>query len=278
MALRMTEDSTSNIPRRLRLRYPAVCATCGIALSKGSEAFWDRATRQATCLACAPTPGEPIAGTAGASAAAEGARRRDNRVEKVRRQYGDHAAAVAEEMAGREMDATWGKGSAGESRLAAYVTKEVGDAVIPLHDRLIPGTRRNIDHIFIASTGIWVVDAKAYKGKLAKRELGPIWRRTNQVYVGRSNRSNLANGVNEQVVAVIAALRSDPSLEGTEVNAALCFLDSEWDLLESPFQIDNVWVLYGRALKKRLKKKGALSRETMERIAQRLDRSLPPAA
>jgi hypothetical protein len=230
------------------------------------------------CLACAPVPGEPLAGTAGASAAAEGDRRRDNRVEKVRRQYGDHAAAVADEMAGREMDATWGKGSAGESKLAAYVTKELGDAVIPLHDRLIPGTRGNIDHIFIASTGIWVVDAKSYKGKLEKRETGSLFRRTNQVYVGGRNQSKLANGVNKQVAAVIAALKTDASLEGTEVNAGLCFLDSEWALLESPFQIGNVWVLRRSALKKRLRKKGALSRETMERIARRLDLSLPPAA
>jgi hypothetical protein len=274
----MTEDSTPDIPRLLRLRYPTVCATCGIALPKGSEAFWDRATRQATCLACAPVPGVPRAGAAGASAAAEGHRRRDSRVDKVRRQYGDYAAAVAEEMAGREMDTTWGKGSAGESRLAAYVRKEIGESVISLHDRLIPGTRGNIDHIFVASTGIWVVDAKSYKGKLEKREAGSLFRRTNQVYVGGKNRSNLANSVIKQVTAVIAALKPDSSLEGTEVYAALCFLDSEWGLLESPFQIGNVWVLYGRALKKRLKKDGPLSRETMERIAWRLDLSLPAAA
>jgi hypothetical protein len=181
-------------------------------------------------------------------------------------------------MAGRELDATWGKGGGGESRLATYVAKKVGDAVIPLHDRLIPGTRGNIDHIFIASTGIWVVDAKSYKGKLEKRETGSVFRRTNQVYVGRRNRSNLANGVNKQVAAVLAALKPDPSLKGAEINAALCFLDSEWALLESSFQIGSVWVLRVGSLRKRLKKKGALSRETMERIAWRLDLSLPPAA
>jgi hypothetical protein len=278
MPVLMTEDSDPVVPRLLRLRYPAVCATCGIALSKGSQAFWDRETRHATCLACAPVPGEPLPGTPGASAAVEGERRRDKRVEKVRRQYGDHAAAVAEEMAGRETDATWGKGSAGESRLAAFVMNKVGDAVIPLHDRLIPGTRGNIDHIFISSTGIWVVDAKAYKGKVVQRENGPIWRRTSEVYVGGRNRSSLANGVNKQVAAVIAALKPDSSLQGIEVNGALCFLDSEWALLDFPFQIGTVWVLYLGALRKRLKKQGALSRETMERIARRLDLSLPPAA
>jgi hypothetical protein len=255
-----------------------VCATCGIELTPGSDAFWDRGAKEATCLACAPDGELPTAGIAGASAAAEGERRKDKRVEDVRRRYGAHAAAVAEEMAGRDAAATWGKGSEGESRIAAFVAREVGDGVIPLHDRLIPGTRGNIDHIFVASTGVWVVDPKAYKGKIEKRELGPFWRRENQVYVGRRNRSALAKGVEKQVAAVIAALKTDPSLEGTDVHAALCFLDSEWGLLDFPFQVGNVWVLHPGALRKRLKKDGPLSRETMERVARRLDLSLPPAA
>jgi len=48
-------------------------------------------------------------------------------------------------------------------------------------------------------------------------------------------------------------------------------------LLDSPFQIGNVWVLYPGALRKRLKKDGPLSREAMARIARRLDLSLPDA-
>src|SRR3954466_6583338 len=118
-------------------------------------------------------------------------------------------------MAEHDNAASWGKGSKGESRLAAFVEREVGDAVIPLHDRLIAGTRGNIDHIFVASTGVWVVDAKAYKGKLVKREIGPIWRRDNEVVVAGRNRSALAKGVERQVAAVLAALRTDPSLKGT---------------------------------------------------------------
>ena len=150
----MAETIDSSGPRRLRLRYPAECASCRLELSPGTDAFWDRGTKEATCLACAPDGPAPAAGTAGGSAAAEGERRKEKRVEGVRRRYGDHAAAVAEEMAGRDTAATWGKGSEGEKRLAAFVAREVGEAVIPLHDRLIPGTRGNIDHIFIASTGV----------------------------------------------------------------------------------------------------------------------------
>jgi hypothetical protein len=239
--------------------------------------MWDRSAKTVTCLACAPgeTAAEP--GVAGASAAAEGARRRDKTIEEVRRKHGDHAAEVAKEMAERDNVATWGKGSKGESRLAAFVEREVGDAVIPLHDRLIPGTRGNIDHIFVASTGVWVVDAKALKGKVVQREVGPIWRRESHVYVGGRNRTNLTKSVEKQVAAVIAALRRDPDLKGTDVYAGLCFLDSEWALLDFPFQVGFVWVMYPGALRKRLRKRGAVSRDKMERIARRLDLSLPRA-
>jgi hypothetical protein len=180
-------------------------------------------------------------------------------------------------MADRDAAATWGKGSEGESRLAGYIAREVGDGVIALHDRLIPGTRGNIDHIFVSRTGVWVVDAKAYKGKIVRREVGPLWRRDNELYIGGRNRTQLAKGVARQVDAAIAALRSDESLHGTDVHAVLCLVESEWALLDSPFQLGNVWVMYPGALKKRLRKNDSLSPEAMERIARRLDPSLPPA-
>ncbi len=239
--------------------------------------MWDPSLRTATCLACAPSA-EPVkSGTPGASAVAEGQRRTNQKVDAVRRQYGDHAAVVAEAMASHDASATWGKGSDGESRLASYIARELGDSVLALHDRLIPGTRGNIDHIFIAPTGVWVVDAKAYKGKVVKREVGPLWRRDNEVFVGGRNRTVLAKGVTRQVDAVIAAMRPDESLHGIDVHAALCFVESEWGLLDFPFQIGNVWVIYPGALKKRLRKDGSLSRERMERVAHRFDLSLPHA-
>jgi hypothetical protein len=213
-------------------------------LSPGTEAYWDRGAKQATCLACAPDGQAVVAGAPGASAAAEGERRQQKRIGDVRRRYGDHAAAVAETMAQRDVEASWGKGSNGESRLAAFIDREVADAVIPLHDRLIRGTRGNIDHIFIARSGVWVVDAKSYKGKVVKRQIGPFWRPDHEVFVGGRNRSSLAKGVERQVDAVLAALKGDPAVKGTDVYGALCFVDSEWGLLDSPFQVGYVWVLY----------------------------------
>jgi hypothetical protein len=264
--------------RQLRLRYPATCSVCGIALSPNTEAFWDREAKTATCLACGPAELPATNGVAGASAAAEADERLQQRVEQARRRYGDHAAAVAERVAADERSiASWRKGSEGESRLAAYVDREVGDRILSLHDRLIPGTRRNIDHIFIAPSGVWVVDAKSYEGKVVKRDVGPFWREENKVYVGGRDRTKLAAAVESQVEAVLAALRPDPALKGTDVHAALCFVDSDWALLDFPFQVGSVWVLYPKALRKRLRKDGQLTRDLMEGIAKRLALSLPSA-
>jgi hypothetical protein len=176
------------------------------------------------------------------------------------------------------MDASWGKGSNGEARLASFIEREVGNHVIGLHDRLIPGTKGNIDHIWIAPTGVWVVDSKTHAGKLERRDRGPLWRQENEVFVNGRNRTSLAKGVTRQVDAVIAALRLDRSLHGTSVHGVLCFLEADWGLLDFPFAIGNVWVMYAGALRKRLKKSGDVDCDTMERIAQRLDLSLPRAA
>jgi hypothetical protein len=66
-------------------------------------------------------------------------------------------------------------------------------------------------------------------------------------------------------------------MHGTDIHAALCLVESEWALLDFPFQVGNVWVMYPGALKKRLRKRGQVSSDSIERIARRLDLSLPPA-
>jgi hypothetical protein len=44
--------------------------------------------------------------------------------------------------------------------------------------------------------------------------------------------------------ALNAALRSDESHHGTNLHAVLCLVASEWGLLDVPFQLGNVWVMY----------------------------------
>jgi hypothetical protein len=267
--------------RRLRLRYPATCAVCGIALSPKTEAFWDREAKSATCLACGGGIDVAISerGDPGGSANAMAETLEGHAAERARKKWGDHAAAVAAKIAHDDPDVrAWATGGDGESRLARFIDREVGEAVIALHDRVIPGTRRaNIDHLFIAPSGLWVVDAKAYRGKLEKRDVGPFWREELQVYVNGRNRTKLVDGMALQLKAVRAALEPDPEYAEIPIHAALCFVDSEWSLFARPFDVRGVTILYPGALRARLTKEGRLSREAMERIASRLALSLPPA-
>jgi hypothetical protein len=261
-------------PRRLRLRYPATCAVCGKALPPRTEAVWDSASKRATCLGCA---GASADNEAGASAHARFDELQERRVRKARAQWGAAAADVAREVAAQEPSLrAWQKGADGESRLAAWVEREVGDAVAALHDRVIPGAgQANIDHLFVASTGVWVVDAKTWKGKVECRTVGPLWHLENRVFVGDRDRTDkLVPGFRRQLLAVRAALHDD----AIPVHAAVCFVDSDWGLLARPFDIAGITMLHPGALRSRLKKAGEFDRSTIELIAARLREALPPAA
>ena len=63
--------------------------------------------------------------------------------------------------------AAWAQGSRGERLLGEYLEKiQDEEVVVVLHDRRIPGTRANIDHVAVTRSGVvWAIDAKNYTGK-----------------------------------------------------------------------------------------------------------------
>src|SRR5213595_3979280 len=131
----------------------------------------------------------------------------------------------------------WRTGSVGEERLARFFARELPESAVALHDRRIPGSRANIDHIVIAPSGVWVIDAKLYQGKVERRTLGPIWRSETAVFVGRRDRTNLIHEMPRQVEAVTAALAPDPLATEVAIRPAVCFVASDWALFAKPFEI-----------------------------------------
>jgi hypothetical protein len=208
--------------RTIRLRYPAVCSSCGAELPPRTEAIWDRAARAATCLTCARVNGNgvpldaeeapagrpPLArGEAGGSARRMYEclhERREKRArEKLGRLSGIYLALTDDPQSTR----AWGVGSSGERRLGAYLDAlDDDESLIVLHDRRAPGTRANIDHLAISRAGVFVIDAKNYTGKVQKIDRGGWFSSDARLYVGRRDCTNLVAGIRKQVEAVRNAL------------------------------------------------------------------------
>jgi hypothetical protein len=162
-----------------------------------------------------------------------------------------------------------------ERRLAATLDRRTSDDVVLLHDRSVPGRKGNIDHIAVASTGVWVIDAKNYCGKIERWHLGP-WRMIDdRLYVGGTDRTKLVAGMTWQADVVRSAIESIGI--DADVHRVLCFTDADWGWLAKPFKIDGVIVTYPSGLASAVSAGGLLMTEHVRAIAAALNRRLPPA-
>ncbi len=187
-------------------------------------------------------------GSAGGSARSEYERRKAKDEARVRQTWGEGrigsiAVALTPE---RQSTRAWAVGAAGEEKVARHLDSIASDALRALHDRRIPRTRANIDHLVVTGHGVWVVDAKRYRDKRPslRVEGGIIRPRTETLLVGGRDRSNLVGGVLRQVERVRAVVEDVP------VRGVLCFVDADWPLFGGEFAIGGVDVLWpGKLLK-----------------------------
>ena len=167
-------------------------------------------------------------------------RRHRRREARIDQQWGRLAGVVKFLSDDPQSTRAWKKGSEGERRLAESLTKRVGDRAVLLHDCKVPKTRGNIDHIAVAASGVWVIDAKTYKGQVERRDKGGWFKTDYRLYVNRRDQTKLADGLGWQVEAVRSALGGAEA----PIHAALCFIDAEWSLFAKPFQLHGAWVTW----------------------------------
>lgn len=223
-----------------------------------------------------PTP-EP-GGTAGASARREFERRRDAREKRVRERFpriGGFLLAVTDEP---QSTRAWDTGAAGEQVVGARLDALAGDDLAVLHDRRIPRTRANIDHLVVTRHGVFVIDAKKYKGQPTLRVEGGLFRpRTETLVVGRRNCTRLVDSMLGQVDLVRDAL-GDPTVP---VAGVLCFVEAEWPLIGGAFRTRGVHVLWPKRLGRLLTEADSRTTDApaldVESLRGRLARHFPPA-
>jgi hypothetical protein len=69
----------------------------------------------------------------------------------------------------------WRRGAEGERRTAQLLVplRNLGWTV--RHDRRIPGSAANVDHLVIGPSGVWVVDSKLWRGRVKVLGGGRLW-------------------------------------------------------------------------------------------------------
>lgn len=171
------------------------------------------------------------------------------------------AGASAQRHGAHVGGTAWAKGAEGERIVGRVLDSLPG--VLVLHDRAVPGSSANIDHVAIAPTGVYVIDAKHYSGepRLDRLGDGSILR----LKVGGDDRSELVVGVRRQLGIVAEAL-ADPSVP---VRAVLCFVGAEWPG-SNGFVIDGVGVTSPERLGELLASPGPLSPDAIAVLHARL--------
>ncbi len=247
--------------KQMNIRYVGACRLCGASLPAGTKAIYENETKTIRCLDCATESAaeamgpdlEPPhdasssteSGVAGSSARREYERRKAKDEEKLREKWGHFGGLAVALSDARPHTRSWDRGAIGEERLGARLNALAGGGLAVLYDRRIPGSKANIDHMAIIPSGIWVIDAKRYRGRPELKIDGGILRpRVEKLLVGRRDCTKLVDGVLKQV-DVMRDLVGDVPVTG-----ALCFIEADWPLIGGAFSTQGVHVLWPKRLAK----------------------------
>jgi hypothetical protein len=159
----------------------------------------------------------------------------------------------------------WRAGAVGESIVGRQLAELDDRGVRAVHDRAVPGSLGNIDHIAVTPMGVYVIDAKNYSGQpRVETEPGPD-PTPRRLFIGRDDHTHLVHAVRGQVRVVLGAL-DEP---GVPVRGILCFVGAEWQLLNG-YLFDGVGITSTDGLAALLALPGPLDTERVDVLHQRL--------
>lgn len=167
----------------------------------------------------------------------------------------------------------WDTGALGEERLGSRLNELASETLRVLHDRRIPGSRANIDHLAVTPTGVFVIDAKKYAGRPhLKIEGGLLRPRVEKLLVGSRDCTKLVAGVLKQIDIVRGVIGDQVAVQGV-----LCFVEADWPLLGDSFTTRGVEVMWPKKLYPLLQAGDHADVEVLEDVHRRLAAALPSA-
>ena len=164
-------------------------------------------------------------------------------------------------------EVAWGRGARGERIVGAALEALEPSSFRTLHDRRMPRSRANLDHITVADGRVYTVDAKRYTGAIAVRR--------GALLIAGRDRSKLLHQALRQRDAVRAALNAAGHAD-VPVIPVLCFSGVEWPLLFPPRRVGEVRLCSPRGLRRTLGTDApAGARPGLGELWTTLDRAFP---
>lgn len=176
---------------------------------------------------------------------------------------------------------SWVPGSGGEDLFSRQLDAATGGSVRVLHDRCIPHSRSAIDHIVVAASGIYVINAKRYRARRPHLviEAGPLRGGSERLAVGSRDCTDRVEAVQWRRSHVETALcRLGEDTPAVPVRAVLCFIDADWPLIGGDLTIEDVSVVWPRKCLTMLGRPGPLGQAAVDRVYAHLAEHFPAAA
>ncbi len=232
----------------MRPRYRGVCELCGIELPAGTSAVYDRELRKVRCVDCSTEVGpgtgaeEPDDTAVPVPGPAESVPLRTTGAVRDGRRVGPHRIYERRSARNRaQQEEVWAAAGGG----------------MVLHHRRRPGSKANIDHIAVAPSGIYVIDAKRYDGRVETVNVGGWFKTDTRLKVAGRDLTKLTTGMADQVETVTSALAAAwPRAVRPNVQGVLCFIDSHWGWLAKPTRVNDVIVAWPGATVEMLDRPG----------------------
>lgn len=155
----------------------------------------------------------------------------------------------------------YGIGAEGE-RLTGRVLDKL-DGYVVLHDRKIPGSKANIDHVAIGPGGVFVIETKRYKGEVTVKG--------DDLFIGGRKKTEFIEQTWREAVNVQTVLAEHMARLALNVVPVLCIHGSSvpWKTVQG------VRLVGPRGLKKLISKaKPVLSEEDVQVLAEVAERGL----
>ncbi len=257
-------DDASRLPpagwQRKPLRYGGTCDACKRAIAHHAEGWHNQSASSGHRVLCAEC-GERLVGAGGESAATQPG-------------YSVAGTSTLRDSVRKGRNrTTWQKGATGEYLLGRKLADQLSADEVVLSNRSVPGTKTDIDFLVVASSGVWVIDAKHWEGTISYRSRSPF-DVGSHLFVGREDRTQAVENIYSLVIPVANAI-GDPSIP---LHPALVFVEADWSLSflfrRRPWQHKGVWITPPRKLCELIREPGPLDRDKVTGIARTLDARL----